>query len=288
VVVVVIVLCGSVLGQLPAPALRLAVVPLAVVVVVGVVFQFTASIGKWWPGPTYRSQVINAGGTSRTDVGLITTEVADAVRGHRTVLARNDPIINVNGLSWELGTSSSFLIPPQNQTATAATATTIRDLSRASALIAGSTQSSFTAALNQSAVQKAAFDDGYRPARVWNVGKYNIVIVWRRGLAKSAPRLFPPVTSVAQPKRSGTVVKGLYYLVARASDVLGVASVKFEISGGTPQHELVIKAATFPYGWLGGWDTKGLPNGVYTIHSVAENFEGQSTRSAPVVVHIDN
>jgi hypothetical protein len=284
VVVVVIVLCGSVLGQLHTPVLRWAVVPLAVVVVVGVAFQFTSSIGKWWPGPAYRFQVINAGGTIHTDVGLITAEVADAIRGHRTVLARNDAIVNVNGLTWQLGTSSSLLIPPQNQTSTAAA---IRDLSRASALIAGTTQASYYGSLNQSAVQKAAFDDGYRPYQVWTVGKYNSIIVWRRGLGRSVVRLLPPETSVLQPS-SGTVVKGKHYLVAQASDVIGVTSVKFEISGGTPRHELVITAGPFPYGWLGGWDTTALPNGVYTIHSVAENVEGQSTRSAPVVVRVDN
>ena len=121
VLVVVVVLCGSVLGQFPTTALRWALVPLAAVVAVGLAFQFTSSISEWWPGPTYRSQVINAGGTNRTNVGLITAQVARAVGKTPTVLGLSDPIVNVNGLGWELdGNISALLAPHSGQTATAA------------------------------------------------------------------------------------------------------------------------------------------------------------------------
>ena len=91
-----------------------------------------------------------------------------------------------------------------------------------------------------------------------------------------------------KPTKSGTTVKGAYYLDAGASSLVGLMSVKFEISGGTPQQEVVVPAKLFPFGWLGGWNTTDLPNGVYAIRSVAEDFDGRTTRSTPVVVRVDN
>jgi len=285
VLVIIVVLCGSVLGQFPRPALRWALVPLAAVVVVGLAFQFTSSISEWWPGPTYRSEVINAGGTNRTNVGLITAQVARAVGKTRTLLALDDPIVNVNGLGWELNEARSLLVPPSGKSATAAV---VSYLPRANALVLGTTVSSYFGPLDEAVVERAAYADGYRPAQLWRVGTFGSVVVWRRGAGGSASHRFAPTTAVLQPKKSGTAVKGVYYMDARASALLGLMSVKFEISGGTPQQDIVVAAKLVPFGWLGGWNTTDLPNGVYTIRSVAEEVDGQTTRSAPVFVRVDN
>lgn len=286
VVVVVIVLSGSVLGQFPTPTLRWAMVPVAAVVVVGLAFQFTASMSQWWPGPPYRFQVIVAGGTSRTDVGLITAQVAHAVGRNPTVVAYNDPIVNVNGLVWELGSSSSLLIPPGGQSDTAAA---IGYLRSARALISGTSVISFYASMNQEAVDKAAFDDGYRPEMLLRVAQDDSIVIWRRGRETSSRYLFPLSTTLVRPKTSGTVVKGNSVLDAQASSVLGVMSVGFEISGGMLQHEFMIAAIQYPYyGWLGEMNTKALPNGVYRIRSVAEDVTGHASRSASILVRVDN
>jgi len=284
VVVVVIVLCGAVLGQFPMLVLRWAMVPLAGVVIVGLVFQFTSSTSNWLPGPPYRLQVVEAGGTSRTDVGLITSQVADAIGRARTVLVRNDPIVNENGLHWERGTQTGVLRPPFGQAGTAGAISYLRD---ANALITGSSIfSSFLVSLDQVAIDKAALRDGYRPYKVWVVSRYNNIVVWRRG---SVGLDFPPPTTIMlRPKAAGNVVSGTYYLDAQASQFVGVEKVQFQINAGALQHEVVITAYASPFGWLAGWDTKTFPNGVYAIRSVAEDVFGQITRSLPVVVRVDN
>jgi hypothetical protein len=285
VLVIVVVLCGSVLGQFPAPALRWALVPLAAVVVVGLAFQFISSVSVWWPGPSYRWQVIAAGGSNRTNVSLITAQVAHAIGKTPTVVVQNDPIVNVNGLVWELGDRSALLVPPSSQTETAAA---VRDLPRANALITGTNLAPFYASMDPLAVERAALADGYRPAQLWRVGTSSSVVVWRRRGEGEAVHGFPPVTAILRPKKSGTAIKGVYFLDARASAVFGLMSVKFDISGATPQQGIVVSAVTSPVGWLGGLDTAQLPDGVYTIRSIAEDFARQTTRSTPTVVRIDN
>ncbi|MBV8463669.1 MAG: hypothetical protein JO368_10270, partial [Acidimicrobiales bacterium] len=284
VLVVVIVLCGGVLGQLPLPALRWALLPLGVVLAVGFALQFTSSTSEWWPGPTYRSQVVNAGATSRTDVGMIVAQLAHEIGGSRTLLVLNDPIVNANGLAWELDEASSVQVPSGGSE----TAEAIGELPRARAIITGTNLSSSFDSVDPAAVERAALAAGFRPARLWRVGTAGGVILWRRGAAPSVSHIFPPATTVAKPKTSGTVVKGVYDLNASATALFGLRSVKFEISGGTPRREIVLAAYLWPGGWLGFWVTTDSPDGVYTIRSVAEDLTGQTARSAPVLVHVDN
>ena len=95
----------------------------------------------------------------------------------------------------------------------------------------------------------------------------------------------PPVTHVARPT-SDEQLKGDQYLVASATASLGLKKVVFHITG--QGRNLVEKAVTFPYGWLGSWNTSTVPNGRYTVHSVAYAVTGQVTISAGVVVRVKN
>jgi hypothetical protein len=284
-IVIVIVLCGAILGQLPQQVLRWAFAPLGGVVIVGLVFQFTASVNNWFPGPPYRVQVVEAGGTGRTDVELITTQVADAVGLSRTLLVHNDPIVNENGLQWARGTQTGVLTPAPGQ---AGTASAISSLPHVSTLITGTSKAPFFGPLDQVAVDRAAVREGFRPFKVWTVSQFNNVIVWQRRTTVGL-RLPPPSTAVLRLKPEGNVVSGSYYLDARASQAVGgVVEVQFQITGGILPHPVVIAAQESYFGWLGGWETTTFPNGSYTIRSVAEDVFGHSTRSAPVSVRVDN
>jgi hypothetical protein len=107
-----------------------------------------------------------------------------------------------------------------------------------------------------------------------------------------SPRTFrvsgsPPVTTLVKPV-TGSRVHGSQYLLASASDDLGVKSVVFELSGEASVATDMCRGIQFQYGWICGWNTTTVPNGTYTLRSVATSAVGQVTRSAGVLVQVDN
>ena len=96
-----------------------------------------------------------------------------------------------------------------------------------------------------------------------------------------------PTTAILIPS-SGTSVSGSSLLDANAS--ANVTYVAFELSGGTINGEKLIATATRTYyGWLAEWNTTSVPNGRYTIQSVASYspyFSGGT--SAPVTITVAN
>ena len=96
-----------------------------------------------------------------------------------------------------------------------------------------------------------------------------------------------PTTSVLLPS-SGATVSGDIFLNAVASSPVGIALVTFEVSGGSITDQVLSSAVSWRYGWLGAWDTTDVPNGTYTVQSVATDNLGQSTTSAPITVTVAN
>jgi Putative Ig domain/Bacterial Ig domain len=97
----------------------------------------------------------------------------------------------------------------------------------------------------------------------------------------------PPTTSVLGPS-SGTTLQGATYVDATASSQNAISSVKFEISGGSISNRVVATASSTVYGWLASWNTTGVPNGTYTLQSVATDNHSLSGTSAPVTITVDN
>jgi hypothetical protein len=77
----------------------------------------------------------------------------------------------------------------------------------------------------------------------------------------------PPSTAVLLPSNGSTVSGAASYLDATAS--VGMNAVNYEITGGTMTDSVIATGTPTLYGWLGQWDTTSVPNGPYTLQSVA-------------------
>ena len=97
----------------------------------------------------------------------------------------------------------------------------------------------------------------------------------------------PPVTTLVRPV-TGSHLHGGQYLVASESDAFAVKSVTFELSGIAPAPTDICHGSLFQYGWICGWNSTSVPNGTYTLRSVATDNVGQMTHSTGVIVHVQN
>ena len=104
---------------------------------------------------------------------------------------------------------------------------------------------------------------------------------------KASPALIrtPPVTRVVKPA-GGAQLSGLQYLDAIASAKFGISNVEFRLTG--EGRTTIARAGLSLYGWLGLWDTRSVPNGIYTVYSVAYGITGLVTTSTGVVVDVKN
>jgi hypothetical protein len=96
-----------------------------------------------------------------------------------------------------------------------------------------------------------------------------------------------PTTFVGLPS-NGATVSGHTWLDAGAQSPVGLASVTFEVSGGSVSDQVVGSAVPTLYGWICGWDTTDVPKGTYSLHSVATDTSGVSTTSAGITVTVNN
>ena len=68
---------------------------------------------------------------------------------------------------------------------------------------------------------------------------------------------------------NGSSVSGTTVLDSSATPGVTVSGVQFELSGGSLSDVVVGTATLTLYGWIAEWDTTTVPNGTYTLQSVA-------------------
>jgi hypothetical protein len=90
------------------------------------------------------------------------------------------------------------------------------------------------------------------------------------------------MTAMTSPKDGGGV-KGVVVLLASASSDYGVAKVDFSVSGAT-DYRTELSGTKTSLGWLAGWNSAGLPNGRYVIHSVAYDHASHRADSENIAV----
>jgi hypothetical protein len=95
-----------------------------------------------------------------------------------------------------------------------------------------------------------------------------------------------PTTAVLLPSNGATLL-GNQYLDASGSP--GVTQVQYELSGGPDNYVNQVISGSTPtyYGWIGAWNTRSVPNGTYTLQSVATS-NGMTGTSQGITVTVDN
>lgn len=288
VLAVAVVCSGVALAHLPRRVLAVPGVMALLLLATGQAAELTGVAHQAWLGAPYRVEVIQAGGNRATDVGAVTAEVADLVGTQPTVVVRNDDVMNTNGLRWMLRGRASRLAPVAN--GPSGTGQALAALPTSAFLVTGTTPAPYNGELDQAKVVVAAERDGYLAVDRIVVSPTNDIVVWERPRPGSPPvvsHLPAPTTDVAKPA-AGARLAGVQYLVARAAAPGGVASVSFRVTGGGLARPLVEPARPFAYGYLGIWATSSVPNGTYTIRSVATGFSGKTAVGAPVAVTVAN
>jgi hypothetical protein len=98
----------------------------------------------------------------------------------------------------------------------------------------------------------------------------------------------PPTTAVLIPS-NGASVSGVSSLLDATASA-NVTYLTFELSGGTLSDQLIATATPTIYGWLAEWNTASVPNGTYTLQSVASysRYFASSGASAPVTITVTN
>jgi hypothetical protein len=120
---------------------------------------------------------------------------------------------------------------------------------------------------------------GYRGYRCADV--LASVAAMRAGMdAMVPPVVATPSTAVLVPS-GATTTSGTETLDAGATP--GVTQVQFELNGGGLTNHVVASASLTAYGWLASWDTTSVPNGTYTLQSVATYPGGGLSSTSPGV-----
>jgi hypothetical protein len=95
-------------------------------------------------------------------------------------------------------------------------------------------------------------------------------------------------TAVLVPSNGATLRGSAAVLDASATGMAEVAGVHFVVTGGTLSNDVVGTATLTLYGWIALWDTTGVPNGSYTLQSVATDVEGNTATSPNITVTVQN
>jgi hypothetical protein len=77
-------------------------------------------------------------------------------------------------------------------------------------------------------------------------------------------------------------------LDATAAGTSDVTGVQYELSGASLSNQVVATGTPTIYGWLALWNTTGVPNGTYTLQSVATEVGGTTATSLGITVTVAN
>jgi alpha-tubulin suppressor-like RCC1 family protein len=98
----------------------------------------------------------------------------------------------------------------------------------------------------------------------------------------------PLHTQVLVPSNGATLNGTGAVLDAIASGTSDVTGVQFEVTDGSLSGHVVGTAGATIYGWIALWDTNTVPNGSYTLQSVATETGGTTATSPGITINVTN
>ena len=149
-----------------------------VVIVAGIIAISYGGLNHWWQGPIYREEVLFSGGSTGTNIESVTHAVDALIGNAPTIVARDDDVLNANGLSW-VGRNMGIqlIVPPYGPTGTS---TAIAELPSAQYLITGTSLAPYHGLLNQLKLQIAATQEHFYLQKQWRIGGSNVIEVWTK------------------------------------------------------------------------------------------------------------
>jgi hypothetical protein len=96
-----------------------------------------------------------------------------------------------------------------------------------------------------------------------------------------------PLLTMVLPKPASTL-EGTSLLAVKAPFKVGVTRVDFEVSGPAVHDQVIGTGSVLGQAWTLNWDTTTVPNGAYTIRSVAYGAAGTHTVSDGIAVRVTN
>jgi hypothetical protein len=99
----------------------------------------------------------------------------------------------------------------------------------------------------------------------------------------------PPLhTEVLIPSTGATLSGSSAVLDAVAAGTSDVTGVQYELSGGSLSNQVIATGTATIYGWLALWNTTTIPNGSYTLQSVATEVGGTTATSPGITMTVSN
>jgi major membrane immunogen (membrane-anchored lipoprotein) len=97
----------------------------------------------------------------------------------------------------------------------------------------------------------------------------------------------PPPSWINAPS-NGASVSGNVLLAGGAPGDVGVTAVQFELTGGSLNHVLIATGGLGSYGWLAGWNSTTVPDGTYTLNTLATDQAGFQGLGPGVTIIVEN
>jgi hypothetical protein len=95
------------------------------------------------------------------------------------------------------------------------------------------------------------------------------------------------VTHMLTPA-NGATLSGTYPLDSTVTDYYEVSKVEYYLTGGSQHDKLVGTASLTSLGWIARWNTTTVPNGTYTLQSVAFDTVGRSGHGTGITITVKN